>query len=59
MPLPSCGKVYEQLPINERDAAIRFQKTFSRDIVTREHVDSPQHFVNEEYPYTLDLRRPF
>ena len=53
------GKVYEQPPINERDAATRFQKIFSRDIVTHEHVGSPQRFVDEEYPYTLDLRRPF
>ncbi len=53
------GKAYEQLPMNKKEAAIRFQKLFTHDLGPRAYSDSPQRFVDEEYPYTLDLRRAF
>lgn len=53
------GKNYEQPPVNEREATTRLQSLFSQDVAIRSYVDSPQRFVDEEYPYTLDLRRPF
>ena len=51
------GKVYDFLPINAHDAASRRQRLFDTTVSLREIMEIPQAVVDEEYRYTVDLRR--